>query len=438
MYPADCGTAEAPEDSLERWRQASACSVSGSVRNGAPRIRHPISVLTIANQRENPSMSAGNSFDRILTALHEAGIDDAHWPHVAELVDEACGLRSNSLVVGRGQSQQDGEVYLSRFCLRGERRPVWEAWYYDNYFWLDERVPRLARLTDGRVVHASKLYTSKELKTSLVYNEAMARVGYQNALHVRLDGPEKSSIYWTLGDPVDGNGWGTDQVRLVQRLLPHIRQFVRVRQALARAGAMGSSLFGLLDNKRVGIIQLARSGRILAANDRALGILRRRDGLLDKDGFLGAQLPADNTELQQLLAGALPGSGRSPASASMTVQRPATLHRLVLHVNPIDFRHQDFAAWPVAALVQVLEPGNWPPIDPDLVASSLGLTTTESLVAVALAEGTTVQAIASALGCQVNTVRFHVKQLHRKLGISRRGELVRLVLSLAGSADLLR
>ena len=183
-------------------------------------------------------------------------------------------------------------------------------------------MPRLARLPDSKVVHATQLYTSRELKTSLVYNEAMARVGYQNAVHVRLDGPEKSSIFWTLGDPVDGNGWGTDQLRLVQRLLPHVRQFVRVRQALARAGAMGSSLFGLLDNKRVGIIQLARSGRILSANDRALGILRRRDGLFDQDGFLRARLPADNTRLQQLLAGALPGSGGPPASASMTVQRP--------------------------------------------------------------------------------------------------------------------
>ena len=195
-------------------------------------------------------MSAGNSFDRILTALHEAGIDDAHWPHVAELVDEACGLRSNSLVVGRGQSQQDGEVYLSRFCLRGERRPVWEAWYYDNYFWLDERVPRLARLTDGRVVHASKLYTSKELKTSLVYNEAMARVGYQNALHVRLDGSDGTRITRNFAGPSQPGGWGAQQIDMIESLLPHVRKFVQVRQALAGAQALRSSFSGRVEGQR--------------------------------------------------------------------------------------------------------------------------------------------------------------------------------------------
>ena len=383
-------------------------------------------------------MSATKSFDQILAALHEASMDDDAWPQVADLVDEACGLNGNSLVVASGQTQRDIEIYLARFCFRGDREPDWEAWYFDNYYRLDERVPRLTRLPEGRLVHMPRLYTAAELKTSLVYNEAMALAGYQDALHVRLNGPDRASIYWVLGDPLDGNGWATEKVRLLKELLPHVRQFVRVRQALAKAGAVGSSLFGLLDDKRLGVIHLERSGRIMAANDRALGILRRRDGLFDQGGFLRARLPADNTGLQELLAAALPDGGAPPASGSMTIQRPASLHSLVVHVNPIDFRRQDFAAWPVAALVQVLEPGSWSPVDPAVVAAGLGLTATESQVAVALAEGKAVRDIAAALACQENTVRFHIKQIHHKLGVSRRGELIRLVLSLAGGGDFPR
>ena len=382
-------------------------------------------------------MTAAKHFDQILAALHEASMDDAAWPQAADLVDEACGLNGNVLVVASGQTQQDMEIYLSRFCSRGEQEPEWESWYFDNYYPLDERVPRLTRLPEGRLVHMPRLYTAKELKTSPVYNEAMAIAGYQDALHVRLDGPDRASIYWVLGDPVDGGGWATEKTRLLKELLPHVRQFVRVRQALAKAGAVGSSLFGLLDDKRLGVIHLERSGRIMAANDRALGILRRRDGLFDQGGFLRARLPADNTGLQQLLAAALPDAGAPPASGSMTIQRPASLHPLVLHVNPIDFQRQDFAGWPVAALVQVLEPGSWSPMDPATVAAGLGLTATESRVAVALAEGKAVRDIALELASKENTVRFHVKQIHHKLGISRRGELVRLVLSLAGGSGFL-
>ena len=61
-----------------------------------------------------------------------------------------------------------------------------------------------------------------------------------------------------------------------------------------------------LETTRSGVIHLDRRGRIVEANDRARDILRRADGLSDQGGFLGAWLPADNANLQRLLARALP------------------------------------------------------------------------------------------------------------------------------------
>ena len=112
--------------------------------------------------------------------------------------------------------------------------------------------------------------------------------------------------------------------------------------------------------------------------------------------------------------------------------------RLVLHVHPVPPGHGVDGSGPVAALILITEPGSLPGVDPELVAASLDLTPAEARVAVMLSEGKAVRAISKALDCQENTVRFHVKQMHHKLGISRRGELVRLVLSLAGGADFLR
>lgn len=61
-----------------------------------------------------------------------------------------------------------------------------------------------------------------------------------------------------------------------------------MRQALAAAGASDAGLAGLLDNSRIGVVHLDRSGRLLAANAPALAILRRGDGLSDRDGALHA------------------------------------------------------------------------------------------------------------------------------------------------------
>ena len=69
-------------------------------------------------------------------------------------------------------------------------------------------------------------------------------------------------------------------------------------------------------------------------------------------------------------------------------------------------------------------------MDPEFVAESLGLTPAESRVAVALAEGKTACGIAKAVGCKVNTVRWHLRQIYPKLNISTQTQLVRLVLLL--------
>ena len=68
-------------------------------------------------------MNPSDISDRILLSMHDAMLDDAHWPATSRLIDEACGIRGNALVVGRGQSQKDGDILFSMFCYRGECYP---------------------------------------------------------------------------------------------------------------------------------------------------------------------------------------------------------------------------------------------------------------------------------------------------------------------------
>ena len=100
----------------------------------------------------------------------------------------------------------------------------------------------------------------------------------------------------------------------------HIRQFVRVRQALVAAEALHTSLTSLLDNAFIGVLSLDRRGRIVETNARALHILQRGDGILDRDGILRARFPTDNATLQRLIANALPRWGQAASGGSMTIQ----------------------------------------------------------------------------------------------------------------------
>ena len=186
-----------------------------------------------------------------------------------------------------------------------------------------------------------------------MYNEGWRRLDAWDGLNVHFDDPDGLRLVWSTGNPVVRGGWQSARLKLVERLLPHVRQFVRVRQALAAAEALGAGLAGLLDNDRIGVVQLDRAGRVLAANAPALSILRRGDGLLDRDGALDARRPADRSRLRRLLGRALPGlwGSEAPSGGSMTIQRPSGRSRLVLHVSPVGDREADFGGRRVAALV---------------------------------------------------------------------------------------
>jgi len=140
---------------------------------------------------------------------------------------------------------------------------------------------------------------------------------------------------WALSDCTDTRGWSSTQIEGIQRLLPHIRYFASVRQVLADAHALSSSVIELLDNSRTGLIQLDRRGRIVEANDLGATLLRRRDGLVDSGGYLRARMTRDNGELRRLLGRALPPHGVQASAGSMTVGRASNRTRLAVYVSPV-------------------------------------------------------------------------------------------------------
>ena len=299
-------------------------------------------------------MSDQDAFERILASLYDAMLDDTRWPATSALIDEACGIVGNVLLISGGP-QDDVRVLFAQAHYRGQRREDWEREYLEHYHPIDERIPRFRQLPDSRLVHIRALYTTEELQTSAAYNEAMPRMQAQDSVNVRLVEPDGSHITWSPQNPVAPGGWSTPQLALIRGLLPHLRQYVRVRQALAKAEALGTSATDLLDTPRLGVIHLDRRGQIVEANDRARALLRRGDGVVEQDRVLRARMPADQARFAQLVADALADPGAVSGSMLLDrgavmprvvahVNRGAVMPRVVVHVNPVGVRQPDFGA----------------------------------------------------------------------------------------------
>ena len=376
-------------------------------------------------------MSERDLFESVTASLYEAMLEDARWPATSKLIDEACGVQGNVLMVGEGP-EDDVRMSFIGLYHRGQRRLELERQYEEVYHPVDEGVPRFRQLPFGRLVALRDLYTEEEKRTSPAYNESHPRARVLDGWNVRLEGPEGySHIGWSVCDPVKTVGGESDRVAMIKRLGPHIRQYVKVRQVVAKAGMLGASLTDLLSTLQLGVVHLDRRGRILAANDRACDILRYGDELSDQGGFLQAGSPRDRVSFERLLASALPSDGSVGVSCSMVLRCSFSPRWLIIHVKPTIVGDTSFGRRWVAALVLIAEPGQQSHIDPQFVASTLGLTRAESEVAVWLAEGRTVRDVAVATGRKDSSIYWHLRQIYEKLEISRQADLVRLVLSIA-------
>ena len=132
-------------------------------------------------------MTSQDQLERIVGMLHDAALGDVPWTVPACTINEIVRTRGNSLVIGRGSSAADAQIFFSESCYGNERRTDHDKQYFSEFYHRDERVPRALRLPDAQLIPSGRLYTEQEKKTSPAYNRTWWRTK-KSGLHVRLDG----------------------------------------------------------------------------------------------------------------------------------------------------------------------------------------------------------------------------------------------------------
>lgn len=383
------------------------------------------------------SLSIRDRVDEIVALLQEAQLDDSAWPAASALIDDACGLRGNDLLLARFSPEGGIDIQLRWLLLRGEANPELEHDYAENYAAIDERPAAGVREPFGKLVHTNTLLSDRIRRDSATYNEYLVPNAGENCLNVRMPGAGESQIAWSLVGPGGGHpsDWSSQCVDTIRQLLPHVRQFVRVRHALAEARADGMTTAAPLDVQRMGTLILDRRGRIIEANEHARYLLACSESLTTSGRRLIAIPPADADGVARLIDAACGGRQGGP----MPIVRPSR-PPLVLYARPLEAAGPPPLAKPplakqCVARVLVAEPFSAPTINPRRVAAALGLTPAQGRVAAALAAGRTAASIAHATHRTEATVRWHIRAALSRLGLARQADLVRVVLLTPGVSE---
>ena len=254
-------------------------------------------------------------FDRIVASLHDAALGEGSWHSAAARIAHACGATGIHLVVAHDDWS---EVCWSELLAYGEPAPQIEREYMADYHALDVRPGRLRTRPYGRLFDNASLFTARERRTSPVYADFLRRVGGTDQVLARLGGPDGRDVVLALTAAPAQGGWRRGDLALFEAVLPHIRHFVRVRDAVTQTTSATelpadeqTGLAELLDHAGLGVVALDRSGAVIRANDRAVTMLREGAGLSDRNLVLQARRSEENDALGALANGVALASERA-------------------------------------------------------------------------------------------------------------------------------
>lgn len=370
-------------------------------------------------------------FDDTVAGFYRAAVGTISWGQALLPLQQAM---SAWLVVLYALDLSRGSVVFSYEV--GEATAEGALDYLRTYHRIDPRAEYLITLKPGTWANCWERFDEEYVASSPFYQEFLLPYGGRYASGTKLleDGPVNFilGVHRGLGQvPLN-----SDEIAMCQRLARHLSEAVKIfRMQMA---SMSASILGteVINRLRAPVALIDDQRRVLHANPAASTLLADSSLLEVSNGhFYCRKQREDDT-----LLGAL---------RDLQLMRDSQIHETA--VDKIYFRvgfdqgselgiflyalrpAQTMYAFGERPLAMVLFycAGNRIELDPFIVAGVFGLTPAEARVAVAIAGGRTVEAIAVEHAVSVSTVRSQLRGVFEKTGTTRQAELVSLLANLS-------
>jgi DNA-binding CsgD family transcriptional regulator len=394
---------------------------------------------------------SAQELSNLIEDIYAAGLDTggAGWTRVCERLAHAIAAQGSvALGLQRGRLS-----YAAAHAVGLDRDSLirYQAYYagIDPVF-----EPRLRHAPAGTMLLSDALMAPGELQRTEFGADWLRPHGFDAGMAAVLvrHGSAESIIY--VARPISGGSFTHEEIEIARLLLPHLTGAVRMSLRLAELGAARDALEHALDRWAQAVLLVDRCGRVHAANRAAETLLQLGDGLAverSRDfgpGQLHAAEPTATKALHRLIETAASiatphraGTFALPPDGPLTLvlERPSGRPALAVLVMPLvsraltgDHLLLDLHSGGSGAVVAVFifdpsrDEGTGASVKA-LLREAYRLTPAETEVAVALAVGNGLGAVAAAQGVTLATVRTQAQQIYRKTGVRGQAALARLV-----------
>lgn len=365
----------------------------------------------------------------LIDAIYATAEDATAWPVALDRMRAA--FNSAGSVIGIFDMHSKSQMKLS---ASSGFDPEILALYAASYEAGDIRSAAAKLMPVGQVTSdKDRYYDSEAFHRGTAWNEVFVPNGIaykMNSILFRQNGQNASLPFHRSRKQ---GPYSDRELALFQHLVPHIQRSIQLYRRIAMLELRAKTFVGVLELMPDAAFLTTAAGQVVMHNAAAENLLNRRDGLSISRGRLTTAHPGEDRQLHRLIADAAAnGQGLdrgSGGSLRFTRTEPGAYY--VVTIAPVRGA-QDRPLFSeihnlADALVVVAEPLSRQGFPAEEIARVHGLTKAEARLAAAIAAGDAVKSYADRHKLTENTVRWTLKRVMSKTGVSSQSALVRLL-----------
>lgn len=356
-------------------------------------------------------------FFEVVDSVYRAALRPELWPDTLENISDLLSSGTSGLFV---LNRASGTLPIAAFDPRGPASSVAE---YPQYATRDD-LRQFARKQPVGEVLDTAAFPSALLRRSETYHDFYQRwdLGQFVGTLVMNSGPLEASLVVYRGD--NSGAYSDEELAIVHQLTPHIARSLEIWARLQHAEAIAEVVSDPMNCPKRGVVLLARGGRLVWMNDAARAVAGLADGIGVAGGRLVVTDPAGAAALQNFY-------DRQPVAAPMPIEvlRPSAKAPYRLLARTIGACEPTALPAVAEIMVVITDPDSARVTSRPPLGARYGLTPAETMVAEALAAGSTIRDVADERRISIQTVKSHLKRVMAKTDTHRQAELVRLLLS---------
>ena len=359
---------------------------------------------------------------QILPALYGCCERPDNWRPMLDQICSGLGVRSAAVQIYR----QEGDHLIQRWQERDSYSHA-NAALHDRWINNPDN-PRLAVVPRDRLEGQLAVRTDEQRFASASpqlqeTRHRLAQVGLRGGAGLLFEfAPSRwfsLILHRQISDTVERDGY---DATFLADIAPHLLTMSRLSATVQAAQAAQASLASILDRLRAGVILCNAGGEVRWHNRAAAAMLGNGASLTLGQGQLRGVSAESRQRLARLLSPACHGD---MVTATFGDLEGSIMQAIAL---PNDaFKGSAAHGWDDdrngVALI-LIDPSQAPPLSAGHVTSLFGLTPAEAQLAVALSQGTSLNAYASRRGISVGTVRIQMKRILEKTDSRRQADLV--------------